>query len=112
MLMLGAAPVAGAVTAAKNTPSKNEVGRAVIGADVAARAAATVAETSDSTLTNLEFRCVRYHMGPEFYIVAANVLSGGQNLNYGFLIILFRVTALFLPIIMQPLKDFQYQLNN
>ena len=84
ILMLGVAPVAGAVTVANNTPSKTEVGRAVLGAEVAARAAAIAAETADYTLTNLEFRCVRYHMGPEFDMVAANVLSSGQKYKLWF----------------------------
>ena len=34
------------------------------------------------------------------------------NINYGFLIILSKVAALFLLIIKQPLRDFQYQLNH
>ena len=84
ILMLGVAPVAGAVTVANNTPSKTEVGRAVLGAEVAARTAAIAAETADYTLTNLEFRCVRYHMGPEFDMVAANVLSSGQKYKLWF----------------------------
>ncbi len=57
--------------AAGNTPSKNEVGRTPFVADVAQRAACDVfaAETADYTLTNLEFRCVSYHMGPEFTLM-------------------------------------------
>jgi hypothetical protein len=79
ILMLGVNPVASPVTVAENTPSKNEVGRAVIGADIAARAAATAAEALDYTLTNIEFRCVRYHMGPEFDSVIANLLGSGHK---------------------------------
>ena len=84
ILMLGTNPTATGVTIVENTASKNEVGRALIAADIAARAAAIAGETADYTLTNLEFRCVRYHMGPEFDMAAANhpaanVLGNGSK---------------------------------
>jgi hypothetical protein len=43
-----------------NTPSKTEVGRAALTANTGQRTIALAAETADYTLTNLEFRCVRY----------------------------------------------------
>jgi hypothetical protein len=85
ILMLGVEPTAAAVAAADNLASKTEVGR---GAGVAAaqRAAGDVlaAETADYTLTNLEFRCVRYHMGPEFDVAAQNVLGNGGKYKLWF----------------------------
>jgi hypothetical protein len=84
ILMLGAEQVAAGVTIANNTPSKTEVGRAVIGANIAQRGAILAAETADYTLTNLEFRCVRYHMGPEFDAAAANVLGNGSKYKLWF----------------------------
>ena len=85
ILMLGAQPTAGAVTDVNNLASKTEVGRGV-GVAVAQRAAGDVlaAETADYTLTNLEFRCVRYHMGPEFDAAAANVLGNGAKYKLWF----------------------------
>ncbi len=77
--MLGANPSATAVTQAENKPSKDEVNRALIGADISARTAAIAGETADFTLTNLEFRCVRYHMPPEFDMVTANLLNSGRK---------------------------------
>ena len=84
ILMLGVGQAAAGVTAANNTASKNEVGRAVISADIAKRGATLAAETADYTLTNLEFRCVRYHMGPEFDIAAQNVLGNGGKYKLWF----------------------------
>ena len=84
ILMLGAAQAAAAVTVANNTPSKTEVGRAAIGAAIAQRGAVLAAETEDYTLTNLEFRCVRYHMGPEFDVAAQNVLGNGAKYKLWF----------------------------
>ena len=84
MLMLGVPILVGGVTAANNTASKGEVGRSVIGADIAARAGALAAENADYTLNNLEFRCVRYHMGPEFDIAEANVLQSGRKYKLWF----------------------------
>ena len=80
--MTGAAQAAAGVTIANNTPSKTEVGRAVIGANIAHRGAILAAETADYTLTNLEFRCVRYHMGPEFDVIEANVLQSGNKYKW------------------------------
>ena len=86
ILMLGVAQTAAGVTVNDNTPSKNEVGRAVLGAAIAQRAAGATlaAETADYTLTNLEFRCVRYHMGPEFDVIEANVLGSGNKYKLWF----------------------------
>ena len=84
ILMLGAAQAAAGVTIVNNTPSKTEVGRAAIGANIAQRGAVLPAETADYTLTNLEFRCVRYHMGPEFDYAEANVLKSGAQYKLWF----------------------------
>ena len=85
MLMLGAAQAAAAVTQAANTTSKGEVGRAIIAAGgVAQRGAVLDPEIADYTLTNLEFRCVRYHMGPVFDMAAANVLGNGSKYKLWF----------------------------
>ena len=84
ILMLGAAQVAAGVTVAANTDSKTEVGRPNILVDIGQRGAALAAETADYTLTNLEFRCVRYHMGPEFDLAAANILGSGQKYKLWF----------------------------
>ena len=79
ILMLGAAIAGADVTVANNTPSKTEVGRAVLGAATGVRGAPLAAEAADYTLTNLEFRCVRYHMPPEFDAAMANVLGSGRK---------------------------------
>ena len=79
ILMLGAAQANAGVTIVNNTASKTEVYRAVLGANVALRGGVLAAETADYTLTNLEFRCVRYHMGPEFDNAVANLLGSGHK---------------------------------
>ena len=84
ILMTGVAQTAAGVAVADNTPTKTEVGRAAIAAAVAQRGAVLAAETADYTLTNLEFRCVRYHMGPEFDQAAANVLGNGAKYKLWF----------------------------
>ena len=88
ILMTGAAQTAAGVVVGTattgNTPSKTEVGRAAIAADIAKRGSVLAAETADYTLTNLEFRCVRYHMGPEFDIAEANVLQSGNKYKLWF----------------------------
>ena len=43
-----------------------------------------VPETEDYTLTNLEFRCVRYHMGLEFDVAVANALDRGYKYKLWF----------------------------
>ena len=83
ILMKGAGQVAAEVTAANNLPSKTEVGRGA-GVAVAQRGAVLAAETEDYTLTNLEFRCVRYHMGPEFDVAVANALDRGYKYKLWF----------------------------
>jgi len=62
-----------------NTPSKLEVNRAPLTANTGVRASPLAGENADYTLTNLEFRCVRYHMPPEFDAVMANVLGSGRK---------------------------------
>jgi hypothetical protein len=84
ILMTGAAQAAAGVTIANNTPSKTEVGRAAIAANIGQRGAVLPPETADYTLTNLEFRCVRYHMGPEFDVIEANVLQSGNKYKLWF----------------------------
>ena len=85
ILMQGTEIVAGAVTQANNDATKGEVGRTQIAAGgFAARGAALAAENADYTLTNLEFRCVRYHMGPEFDIAELNVLNSGNKYKLWF----------------------------
>ena len=86
MLMLGKAVEAGAVTNGNNQPSKREVGRNFIGANIAAYqdAAAVindlnVQEPIDYELENLRFTCVVYHMPPEFDRMEANVLASGKS---------------------------------
>jgi hypothetical protein len=79
ILMLDSAIRAGEVTVANDTPSENQVGRGVLGAATGACGAAFAAEQPDYTFTNLEFRNVRYHMGPEFDVAMANVLSSGRK---------------------------------
>jgi hypothetical protein len=87
ILMLGVATsatgTADGVTVAANGPSKIEVGRTDIAANTG-RGAVIAGERADYTLTNLEFRCVRYHMGPEFDSVAANILGSGQKYKLWF----------------------------
>ena len=82
ILMLGTATSAlstsDGVTVAVNKTSKDEVGRAAI-TDNTGRSAVVAAEREDYTLTNLEFRCVRYHMGPEFDRAEANLLQNGHK---------------------------------
>jgi len=90
MLMVGPGITAGSVTAANNTPSKNDIGRAVIGATIAAYAddaaftAANTngklnAENADYELNNLRFYCTVYHMHPDFDRMEANVLASGKS---------------------------------
>jgi hypothetical protein len=88
MLILGTATEATAdnegVTIAQNSTSKDQVGRADRLANTGRNAAAIAAERADYTLNNLEFRCVRYHMGPEFDIAAANILASGNKYKLWF----------------------------
>ncbi len=71
----------------KNTSSKTEVGRDATDNDIGRRGTALAApalaavETEDYTL---EFRWVRYHLGPEFDIAEANVLQNGNKYNLWF----------------------------
>jgi hypothetical protein len=56
---------------------RNEVNRANITGDTAAVAAAIPAETASYTLSDLQFRIVRYLMPREFYDSIANTLGNG-----------------------------------
>ena len=83
ILMLGEEQTANAVAANANLLTKTEVGRGA-GVAVVQRGGVLPAERADYTLTNLEFRCVRYHMGPEFDSAMANVLGSGRKYNLWF----------------------------
>ena len=83
ILMLGTESVNAAVTAVHNLPSKTEVGRGA-GVGVALHGGVVDGERADYTLTNLEFRCVRYHMGPEFDLAVANLLGSGHKYKLWF----------------------------
>ena len=78
ILMLGA-PNAGfpIVTVAESLEYRNEVNRTNIGAATAAVAAVIPPETANYTLSDLEFRIVRYLMPREFYDAVANTLENG-----------------------------------
>jgi hypothetical protein len=78
ILMLGAsaAGYTADLAVATSRPFRKEVGRADL-ALVAFRTAATVAEPLDYTLSDLEFRIVRYLMPSEFYEAEANTLKNG-----------------------------------
>ncbi len=65
------------VTTNQAAPFRNEVNRTNIGADTAAIGAAIVAEPASYTLSDLQFRIVRYLMPPEFYSSLANTLGSG-----------------------------------
>ncbi len=56
LLMLGAEQAAAGVTSFNNTPSKTEVRRDVIGADIGRRRGVLAAEAEDYALTNSELR--------------------------------------------------------
>ena len=56
---------------------RNEVNRANIGAATVAVGAAIPAEPASYTLSDLQFRIVRYLMPPEFYSSLANTLGSG-----------------------------------
>jgi hypothetical protein len=58
-------------------PFRNEVNRTNIGAATVAVAAAIPAEPASYTLSDLQFRIVRYLMPPEFYSSLANTLGSG-----------------------------------
>jgi hypothetical protein len=66
-----------AVTVADAGIFRDEVNRANIGAATAAIAAAIPAEPASYTLSDLQFRIVRYLMPPEFYSSLANTLGSG-----------------------------------
>ena len=55
---------------------RQQVGRTTVG-DVVKRTVALAEETNDYTLSNLEFRIVRYLMPPEFYQSLSNTLGNG-----------------------------------
>ena len=87
ILMLGTPTFAlgeAGITAALNGDSKLEVGRNLLANPILPNANIVPGERADYTLTNLEFRCVRYHMGPEFDSIAANILGSGQKYKLWF----------------------------
>ncbi len=78
MLILGsnATGYGAALDAADSLPYREQVGRATVG-DTANRTAALAPETNDYSLSDLQFRIVRYLMPPEFYSSLANTLGSG-----------------------------------
>jgi hypothetical protein len=58
---------------------RNEVSRANIGTATVAIGAAISEETASYSLSDLQFRIVRYLMPPEFYSSLANTLSSWFN---------------------------------
>jgi hypothetical protein len=72
------------VTIEDNTPYKVAVGRDVLTQNTGRNANGIPEERADYILTNLEFRCVRYHMGPEFDSAMANVLGSGRTYKLWF----------------------------
>ena len=78
ILMLGAsaAGYTADLAVATSGPFRDEVGRTRLGA-IAFRTAATAEEPLDYTLSDLEFRIVRYLMPSEFYEAEANTLANG-----------------------------------
>jgi len=72
------------VTIARNTPFREEAGRTILGADTVAVAAPIPAETENYTLSDLEFRIVRYLMPREFYDAEANTLASGGTYKLWF----------------------------
>jgi hypothetical protein len=66
-----------AVAVNQALPFRNEVNRTNIGAATAAIGAAIPAEPASYTLSDLQFRIVRYLMPPEFYSSLANTLGSG-----------------------------------
>ena len=60
-----------------NLPFRDEVGRDALVVNTAAVAAAIPAESANYTLSDLEFRIVRYLMPSEFYEAEANTLANG-----------------------------------
>jgi hypothetical protein len=80
MLMLGVAQSAAAVTDVNNLVSKTEDRRGA-GVAVVQRGSFLPAKTADYTMTNLEFRCVRYYMLQEFDYSIANTLKSGKMYN-------------------------------
>ena len=87
MLMLGSthdAAYTADLAAATNAPYREQVGRGILGADVAFRAGLAAPETLDYSLSDLEFRIVRYLMPREFYDSLNNSLSSGTTFKLWF----------------------------
>jgi len=78
MLILGSNATGYTADLAGNTslPYRQQVGRNTVGA-TAFRTAAFPEETNDYSLSDLQFRIVRYLMPPEFYSSLANTLGSG-----------------------------------
>ena len=78
MLILGTLNDGNAiVTVGEDLPFRTEVNRTNIGADTAAVAAVIPDEGANYSLSDLEFRIVRYLMPSEFYEAESNVLGSG-----------------------------------
>jgi hypothetical protein len=78
MLILGsnATGYTADLAGATSLPYRQQVGRGTVGA-TAFRTAAFAEETNDYSLSDLQFRIVRYLMPPEFYSSLANTLGSG-----------------------------------
>ena len=78
MLILGsnATGYVGALDAADSLTYREQVGRTTVG-NTANRTAALAEETNDYSLSDLQFRIVRYLMPPEFYSSLSNTLGNG-----------------------------------
>jgi hypothetical protein len=78
MLILGsnATGYTADLAGATSLPYRQQVGRNTVGA-TAFRTAAFAEETNDYSLSDLQFRIVRYLMPPEFYSSLANTLGSG-----------------------------------
>jgi hypothetical protein len=85
MLMLGTNSTGNtaALAGATSLPFREQVGRGTVG-NVGNRTAALPAETLEYSLSNLEFRIVRYLMPREFYDSLANSLGSGVTYKLWF----------------------------
>ena len=87
MLMLGSTHdvvYTANLAAATNEEYRQQVGRDILGADVAFRAGAANPEPLEYSLSDLEFRIVRYLMPREFYDSLANSLGSGTTYKLWF----------------------------
>jgi hypothetical protein len=87
ILMLGTkhgVAYAANLTAATNEPYRLQVGRPILDGPVTFRAGVLAPETANYTLSDLEFRIVRYLMPREFYDAEANTLGSGGTYKLWF----------------------------